>query len=445
MMQTGLLKRINKVYIVSGILLYLILFFYWKFPLSPYNALILVTFTAFSAVVYRSLTINEEKLTSRRLAITVFVFSFVFVALYLLISYYYTGNTFIFSEQDARIYEELSYKIKDMPNKDIIYYLTVIEDLEYDDLGAPIVMSYLMKIVPSKEFINLFFIILNTISAWMLFSIGRSLMSKRYAYTASLAYSISSYTIFFMGSFLKEILLLFLVIACIFCLYRHKATKHTRNIVLGLVMSALLFFFRPAVTFGLWLAYLVYYLFVEKRRVLVIFFSVFGILIIYLAFRLIVENYYRYSTGGESVNVTSSFFNRLVFILGGLIGPFPHLLQTGDEITFKPLYGPGLMYKLFLFFAFWKGVFYSFKKRDHDVLPMIAYVVLESLGLIIAMDSLELRKALPHFPFFLLVAFWWIDKYDKSRGGMFKKTDSLWFIIYTAASIFIILGWNILN
>ncbi len=443
-MRQGLLHKTNKVFIVSGIAMYLILMFYWHFPHVIYNALILFNFASFALVIYNSLTLKEHKLTTKRLAATVFVFSLVFVFLYLLLSYYYTGNTFVFSEDDARLYEELSYRIKDIPNKDKIYYLEVVEEFAYDDWGAPIVMSYLLKIAPSKEFVNLIYIILNTISACMLFSIGKTIMERKYAYTGSLVYSISSYTIFFMGSYLKEILLLFLVISCFYCLYRHKNTKHFRNIVLGIILSGLILFFRPAVSLGIWLSYLAYYMFVEKRKVLLIFISIFGIILLYVAFRIIIENYNRFSTVAENNKLANSLFNQIVFALGGLIGPLPHLLQTGNEVTYKPLYGSGLMYKVLLFAAFWKGAIGSIRKRDYEVMPLIVFVVVESLGLIVALDSLELRKAMPHIPFFIMVAFWSIYKYDSSHNGKVTKISSLDFTVCMTLAIGLILAWNIL-
>lgn len=436
----------SKVYIVSGIALYLILLFYWHLPLSLFNALILLNFAAFSIAIYHSLYLKENQCTGKRLAYTVIFFSLVFVSLFMLLSYYYTGNTFIFSEIDARVYEELSYKIKDLPKKDIIGYLTIFGNFSYEDWGAPIAMSYFLKIIPQKEFINLIYIILNTISACMLFSIGKSIMRKKYAYTGALAYSIASYCMFFMGSFLKETMMLFLVIACFYFLYKHKTTKRTYNIILGLAISGLVIFFRPAVTFGIWFSYIVYYMFVEKRKILLIFFSVFAVVIIYILFRLIIESYYKYVDFVEYDYLGSTLFDKLIFVLGGLIGPFPHLLQTADvEYTYKPLFGSGLMYKLFFFYAFWKGAIYSIRKKSFDALPLVAFVILESIELIVVMDSLELRKALPHFPLFIMVAFWYLDQYDSKQRIRLKKTDSTEFIVYMIMAFAIILGWNMLD
>ena len=44
--------------------------------------------------------------------------------------------------------------------------------------------------------------------------------------------------------------------------------------------------------------------------------------------------------------------------------------------------------------------------------PLFTFVFLEMLGLSVALDGLELRKALPHIPFFIIAAFWFMFKYD---------------------------------
>ena len=178
----SLLQYTNKLYILAGIILYLSLLFFWHLPYLTYNLIAFFTFLTYAIIILASLNLKENKYTSQRLAFTVFFYSLLFVSIYMAVSYYYMGNTFIFSEVDARLYEGWSYSIKDLTYEQKLSQLSSYEELEFDDWGAPLTMSFILKILPYKEFLNFIYIILNTVSTCMLFAIGKTIMDKRYSY-----------------------------------------------------------------------------------------------------------------------------------------------------------------------------------------------------------------------------------------------------------------------
>ena len=149
-MRGSLLTSTSRAYIIIGAFLYIALIYYWNFPHPYYAALNIFTFATFAIFVWKAPRMKPHKYTVKRLWLTVFFYSLVFVALYLLLSDYYTGNTYIFSEKDARLYEDLSFRIKGLSYKEAIYYITVMGELPYDDWGAPMVMSYILKIIPER-------------------------------------------------------------------------------------------------------------------------------------------------------------------------------------------------------------------------------------------------------------------------------------------------------
>ncbi|MBP5693783.1 MAG: hypothetical protein J6W86_08795 [Bacteroidales bacterium] len=362
------------------------------------------------------------------------------------VSYYYMGNTFIFSEVDARLYEGWSYSIKDLTYEQKLSQLSSYEELEFDDWGAPLTMSFILKILPYKEFLNFIYIILNTVSTCMLFAIGKTIMDKRYSYVGALLYGTASYTVFFMGSFLKETMLMFLVISSIYFLYKYRTNKKLVYIVLGLCISLLIFFFRPVITITVWLSYLIYFLFVEKRLFLRIILSVLAVVIVFFAFNLAAELFFKYRIGREALFGDFTLFDRLVFVIGGLIGPFPSLLQIGPEFTEKPLYGAGLLFKLMLVFCFWRGFFYSIGKRVYDALPLYVFIIVETIELILLFDSLELRKSLPHIPFFILTSIWYIYQIENSSKNKKKIIRTkYWIAASSVIAIVIVFSWNILT
>ena len=197
-----LIQKIHRFYILIGILLYAILFIYWRDSISFFNTVNVFVFASYAFILSFCLNKDESFYTNRNLIAITFLYSITFVILYMQLSDYYIGNTFIFSESDARYYERYSFIMKDLSFSDALEYIS--RYWGYDDWGAPMFMALMLKIVPSKLFVNFCYIVMNTIGAYCLFYIGKSIMSKQYAFIGTLSYAISSYSIFFMSCFWKE-------------------------------------------------------------------------------------------------------------------------------------------------------------------------------------------------------------------------------------------------
>ncbi len=412
-----LLKFTIRTYIILGTILYVILFAYHaEESFSWYNALNVYSFICYAMMLWMSSNWSEDQYSYKNLGVTIFIYSVIFVTMYLTISDYYRGNTFIFSESDARLYEKWSFSLLETPFSEWIPSLTK-KKIAYDDWGAPIAMALFLSILPSKIFINFCYILINTANGFLLFKIGKVIMSSRYAYIASLSYSISSYSLFFVGSFLKEIIMVFFVVASFYFLYMYFLHKNFHYMVIGGTVSLIVIFFRPPVALFIWLSYLLLF-FLESKNSVIRYFVIFIALIAFVAaLGLIQESSEKYANGGnvmESYSYTStSTFQKLVIYVGTFIGPFPQLLQFDENITYKPLFGAGLLFKLLLFFAYWKGLWYALKSKHTIILPMYLFAVTEMLGLCLALDGIELRKVLPHVPLVILSAFWYLSVFDE--------------------------------
>ncbi len=411
-----LLNKVIRIYILIGIVLYAILFIYWNDSISYFNGQNVFTFACYAFLLWVSANMPKEFYTSRRLGITVFVYSLFFVAMYILMSDYYMGNTFLFSEADARKYEKISTELYNMNPSEWISYLNTYKRWGADDWGAPVSMAIMLKIVPSKLFINFCYILMNTIGAICLFNIGKSIMNRQYAYMATISYSLSSYSLFFMGCGLKEEIMVLLVIVSFFMLYQFWKSRNLLYLIAGGLVSFLIIFFRSPVAVFVWVAYAALLLSGTKSNVARTFFIIIGLSVFALAFNMIQYSADRYANGGDVTTsylfVKTSLFQKAVLYVGALIGPFPQLLQTGELLTYKSLFGSGLLLKFLLFFVFWKGFVYAIKAEKVEVYPLFVFTVLEMIGLSIALDGLELRKAMPHVPFYILSAFWFMDQYD---------------------------------
>ena len=451
-LQETLLYKTNRAYLVTGLTLYLIIFFYWGNSVNFYNILNAGVFLSYAYLIWISMDKDDEYYSNRRLAITVFTYSLLFVFLYLLMSYTYTGNTFIFSEIDARLYERLSFHIKDMKLSQATSYLSHVFD--YDDWGAPIGMALLLKIVPNKLFINFCYILIGTLNALSLFSIGKKLMTKRYAYISSLAYAISSYSIFFMGSFLKEEMMIMIVLFSFYFLYKYRDTKDLFYLIAGGFFSFLLIFFRVPVAIFIWVSYASYLLFGNKSHLQKGLFAILFILVLVIATGLIQYSTDRYANSGDVTNsyavTTTTLFQKIVLSSGAIIGPFPALLQISSQsINYKPLFGAGLLYKFLITFAFWKGAIYCFKSKKAEVYPIFLFTILEIVGLVIVFDGLELRKAMPHMPIITLAAFWYMSSFDEDTNSEIRKSPYYYwtyqgFTLATCLVFVMTLAWNTL-
>lgn len=152
----------------------------------------------------------------------------------------------------------------------------------------------------------------------------------------------------------------------------------------------------------------------------------------------------------KQFQIGSARFAMLTSTIGALIGPFPQLLNTREYLYYVPIYGPGLLFKFLLFLPFWKGLFYCVRKRYQQVIPIYSFCIMEMIALAIVNDGLELRKALPHLPFFIMTAFWFLNNYDEEANGNIQKSSYyIWtqreYSLCVLIVFFSTLAWNLLR
>ena len=446
-MQDTLHYRINQVFFFGGMLMYLFVLLYWWEGINYYNILNIVTFISYSYLIWICMDKPDEYFTNMRLGVTVFIYSFIFVAMYLLMSYTYSDYVLIFNGLDSQAYENYSSHMTDMSFPAAFYYISHI--YTFDDWGAPLVMTAILKIIPSKYFFLFCQIIMNVVGTLCLFSISKSIMPKKYGYMAVLVYAISPYSIFFMSSMLKEEIMVLLIIISIFFLYKYRNSRDPFCILIGGGASLLILFFRVPIAIFVWLVYAVTLLLDSKghiQRGLVYLLLISGFI---LAVGILQYSSDRYVNNMATYMFESTtLFQKVVLAAGALIGPFPDLLQLPSQnISYKPMYAPGVLYKFLLFFPFWKGFIYCLKSKATEVIPLYLFCLLEMVGLVSVFDGLEVRKAFPHFSLFILAAFWFMSRYDIDTTDEIRHSRYYyWANKEFAVSIWIVLivtlAWN---
>ena len=456
-MNYSLLDKTIQTYIWLGIVLYVILLLFWKDSFTYYNVLNIFTFATYAFLLWTSANKPDEYYTNKRLGWTVFLYSLFFVGMYLMMYVYYDKDTFFFDYTDPYAYA----KLDDILIKNKVPFFDMAECIEkkyswgYDDWGAPIAQTIFLKIIPSKFFLFFSQIVLGTIGALAIFFICRSIMLKEYAYLASLSFSIASYSIYYYGSYRKESIMVFIVIICFWCFYKYLESERSLFLGLALLVSGVLFFFRPPVVVFFGVAMVSYFITKKGENsklliILVVFLIVFG-----LAYSIILDNADRYTSGGDVTKGENyehtTIFGIVVSAIGTLVGPFPQLLQLPVmKMSQIPIYGSGLLLRFLLFFAFWKGLIYCIRNRKEMAIPLYTFVLLEMLGLALVNDGLELRKSMPHIPIVIMAAFWYMSQYDEDADYDIQQTPYyVWsirsFSVCAIAVFVLTIFWNTLR
>lgn len=444
------LNKITQNYIWIGSAFYLILLFTIVESFNAVTMTNIVMFTAFAVLLYKSTREPETFYTQRHLFTTVFFYTLCGVAVMFALSYSYNGNTFCFSERDARLYYDNALKMAKWSFSDIMTYLS--RYWEFEDWGGFIVPSMLMHLIAAKWFVNLVNVFIGSLTALTLFDIGTKIMSRRYAYMATLAYCTASFTIFFHATFLKESMFLFFVIMAFGQFYKFLEKYRIWNLIGALLCSGAVFFYRPVVVLFLWMAMGSYFMFNFKKVAINIAIVLVLGTAVYFASTIFNEAIMKYtantnfviSNDEEQQESGNGTFYYATHIASAMIGTFPTLTSTNIQKTSLSLCGAGVFYKFLLAIFFWLGGIFIILKRYRPLYPLFAFCLIEGTAVVIAIDALELRKSLPHIPMFIMTAFWFMDQIDNNPAiqDRWRHAVKIIFPISMAITFGVTLLWN---
>ena len=390
---------------------------------------------------------EEIRYSGKTLFWTVLIYSVFLGTLFMLISYYYDDDTFVFCKLDAMFYYKNSMKAAEMGLVKGISWLC--QTFKYDDWGALVMDCIVLYIIPSKLFLNAIFLLLGAVSSVFLFRMAQHYMPDAYAFLAALGYGTSSFMIFFHCSFLKESAFVFFVIATLY--YQHLyITNQSRSSLIAVVFFVIIqLFFRPAVSAMLLASIFAYYGITQRRNAISLFLYIAAAGVFVAALKDIQEILDSNTQGGdvealvaETNNSSYSYsFNYFVSLFGAVFGPFPAAFPKNPEApTWVEFYGAGLSHRMFLVFSFWSGVYMAFKNRVLEMIPLVLFVLFELLVTGLVCASLELRKVILHIPFMYLLSFY---------GLSFKFKESQSLQLMTFAKYAFIIGifflWNVIR
>ena len=444
-----MLKSINQIYLLISVLLYVMLSLKSSGEYILINLISVFSFISYYMVLYFNSLSNKKLYKRAYLGVEVFFYSLLFIIIYNFVSYYYTGNFFVFSEADAVGYHLHTIEILHLPfDKAIEHYLSY---MSFDDLGLILILYPLYHISESNLILNLFYLFGGVVSSLSLFRLGKNFMSFRYSFLSSLSYSLSSFVLYYHSIGLKESVMVMLVILSFDFYYKFVKSKNIITLFIALLFIGLLLFFRPAVSAMIIGSIGIGSLLSKKGGVTVKIISLFIVIFLVSIGDTLLDIVNKYMAGGfellmyaraaDGMIIGSIPFTYAVNTLSQLIGPLPTVVSS-DKIHLM-LYGPGLIYRVLLSFPFWLGVKYIYKSKNYILYPLVIFVLMEMSALTIIMEGLELRKALPHLPFVFIIAFWFLDKYD-NKILVFKRPKRFQqlFKISMFILLIIIFYWN---
>ncbi len=381
----------------------------------------------------------------------IFISSLFWVILYNYISFYYTGNFFVFSYIDAQSYDITSQRMSNMPFKEGLNYAS--NYLSIDDMGAPLFISTCYRIIPSNLFVNFIYILLGLISAYSLYRISKEFMSIKYAKLCSIAFALSSYVIYYHSSGLKESIMIMLIILFFDYYYQFLKTNKLKNLFLSIFIALLFILFRIPIIFFIIAAVFVNALVGIKNIKVRIPLVVLAIILFITLYSFFQYSINRYLLGGditrlliareeESMIKGGIRFTYLTNILSQFLGPLPTILPT-QEKQILAFYAPGLFFRCFISIPFFLGIVYAIKNKDKLLYPMILFALFEMISLISIIEGLELRKSLPHLPFIYIIAFYYMDMYDLNKLNTRKYLSPIKINFLLILIFVIILVWNL--
>lgn len=427
----SLIKTTIHIYILTGLILYSALPFFCDDIISYYNCINILLFISYIITLWCSMGKYKEYYSYGRLGVTVFCYSIIFVIILLDASVYYSGDTYFWDYTDPYAYSRVDDAIVESDTSffdqpELIHKL--YDYWDFQDWGASMTQSLFLGLIHSRYFLFFSQTCVGAVGAMLMFGFGKEIMQIEYAYMAALSYSISSFSIFYYGSFRKEIFMVIIVIACFWAFYKYLSSKKSTFLILAFIMSFLMAFFRGAVTGLLILGMMSYFggKKLNKNNAKPVLFTILAVLVVASPVILAKLSSFADDLSRNENYVDTTPFGIVTSTVGVLIGPFPQLLQLGvTKMSQLPWYGPGLLLKFILFIAFWNGVIVCMKRWEVTILPLFVFTILEMLALAIMNDGLELRKAMPHISTFYMAAFWFLSEYDE-RAEKERNAPSLY-------------------
>lgn len=349
-----------------------------------------------------------------QLVFWVFLYNIVFVLLNIYLFYLYTGEIFEFTGSDSHSYHLFASEYSKLPLIEGIKKFTSFTKYSFDDTGYVFYLSTLYSIFNSPLICRIFNVLLNTFTVILLFRIAKNFMHVKYAFIASMVFGISSYTVYYQSSGLKETLMLLILVLAYYHYYEYLSKSYVKHIILFIFFTLVLMFFRvPLVIFILASVIITEYLKRGRKtnRILITVLAL-GVVtyigLIYTEYLTMYVRRFNPTLYTKSGLVAPGNFLRITSIFAGIFGPFPTVTPIeGNQDTV--MHASSLILKGFLSTYFIFSFYLCLKRKEFLAFPLILFCILQIVSLSYLVHTFKFRNQFPHMAFLILASFYVIN------------------------------------
>lgn len=445
------MTKTTFIYILSSLLIFAILGFQYFDSYVEYLDVYLINVSyliAFSVVLF---VFNRYKhIRVRQLLVICFVFNLAFGSAYVVSINAHTDLLFQYVPSDAPFYDGAGRRASDGNLLENIN--TIMSETKYgfDDMGMIMYVGIIYKLIDSPLLVKLINLLVNLLSTYLMFKIGRPFMSKRFALLGALCFSISSFNLWFLIAGLKEPVMILIILTYFYSLLKFTTQRKSGYLWLMILSASSLIFFRTPLMIFLLISTVAGIVFrkgidLRKAVAIVTLFAFIGS-VIYLNKESIQSYMNRDNASVYSGNVeTSSKINFPIVFAAGLFGPFPTIVPKTEKLFADiSVYAPSLILKVLISLFFLYGIFFLLREKHYHLIPIVAFCCVEIMALTLIDNTFKLRYSFPHYPFLYIIGFYGLYYVYEKKVKETRLLREL-AIGFQLASLGIILLWNILR
>lgn len=423
------MKDIINKYFVFGLILYFMIFVggyeYYQHHVDVllFNFSTFITFALVFWVAYRKI----KFISTSKLFLIVFSYSFVYVFIINMLFYSDHGNFLQFQSVDETFYHQTAIDLSRLTHAEALR--TIKNKFLYEDIGGIYYVYILYKILESTLFVNFINVLLASLSSVFMYETARYVMNEKYAFMASISFYLSSFWFRIESSGLKETIFVLFVILAFYYYITFLKRRKVASLILSIFFGAFILLFRPAVLGMLIVTFGISTLLNRQSNMIrnLLFAALLLVTFLYMAPSLnrMTNTFSSFET---SIAYRRKHFNNLGGVQLGVataavastMGPLPNILpRMGKENN--SLYSSGLILKVLLSIPFWFAIWKIIRERLSHYYPYAIMSIMGLGALLYAMESFEFRYHLTYLPFFFIVSFGYLSYADANTLVKLKK------------------------
>lgn len=438
----------QETYSLSGLLLILFLIFqiFFSFQseksvLSEIGILQLLCITTF-LFIFSSCKNAPIKIIYAIIALYQLILVWIFFQFYL-IQY---QNPLGFDPIDAAYYHELASNLKKKEFLDVFHHLT--RTLDLGDIGFPFVLQTIYRIAGENEIFitKIFNVLFHLLTCHFLYKLSLLLLSdSRISKVLVILYGLAPASVFFNSLGLKEPLFALIVVLSFYFLFYAYSSNSKFKYIVAFLLVLCTGLFRSAYpifivfSFGFFLLTATTGKFKFLKRFFALLAGIFVLFIVYSFVKVELSNKIAYDTeyiSAERLGRAPGISDYIVMVIGGFFGPFPSFIYNTDN-QLGLLQTVGNFVKIIFSYFFLLGSYFTLKFGIKKNLPLLIFIILNTLVLVLLAASLDYRFLYPFMPlYFVIMAFGYVK--DKE----YPKPLILRFPFYFMGAITLIILFN---